>query len=106
MISGVNMLLEDAIIALSFRNMFLSISKIGCEGPSTILEDMENWLEFMISTHFCDLETAQWYNFSTDSTRLEIVGAMQLATHMTVQYLIFFDIVVRKGIPLTYMMSI
>ena len=56
MISGTNMLHEDEIIALGFRNMFLSISKIGCEGPSTTLEDMENWLEFMIRTHFYHLE--------------------------------------------------
>ena len=54
MISGTNMLLEDAIVVLSFRNMFLSISKIGHEGPSTVLEDMENWLEFMIGAHFCE----------------------------------------------------
>ena len=39
-------------------------------------------------------------------TRLAIVGAVQLATHIAVQYLILLDIVVRKGIPLTYMMSI
>ena len=44
MISGVNTLLEDVIIALSLRNMFLSIGKIGCEGPSTVLEDLEHWL--------------------------------------------------------------
>ena len=56
MISGANMLLEDTIVALSFRNMFLSVSKIGHEGPSTVLEDMENWLEFAIVTNFCDLE--------------------------------------------------
>ena len=56
MISGVNTLLEDAIVVLGLRNMFLSISKIGHEGPSTVLEDVENWLEFTISTHFCDLE--------------------------------------------------
>ena len=55
MISGVNMLLEDAIVVLSLRNMFLSISKIGHEGPSTVLEDLENWLEFVINTLFCDM---------------------------------------------------
>ena len=88
MISGTNMLLEDVIIALSFRNMFLGISKIGHEGPSTVLEDVENWFEFMIGIHF---QLALWYNFNTDSTRLEIVGTVQSATHMTVQYLIFLD---------------
>ena len=107
MIIGVNMLFEDMIIALSFRNMFLSISKIGHKGPSTVLEDVENWLEFMIGTHFLDLEAGPAVqNLSTDSTSLAIVGAVQLATHMAVQYLIFLDIVVRKGIPLMYMMSI
>ena len=54
MISGMNLLLEDAIIVLSFRNMFLSIGEIGCRGPSTIFEDVENWLEFLIGTHFHD----------------------------------------------------
>ena len=34
MISGMSTLLEDVIIALSLRNMFLSIGKIGHEGPS------------------------------------------------------------------------
>ena len=58
MISGANMLLEDAIVVLSFRNMFLSVSKIGHEGPSTIMGDVENWLEFVIGTHFCDLEAS------------------------------------------------
>ena len=56
MISGTNMLLEDAIIALGFRNMFLSSSKIGHEGPSSVLWDVENWLEFVIGAHFCHLE--------------------------------------------------
>ena len=56
MISGLNMLLEDVIIMLSLRNMFLSIGKIGHEGPSIILEDLENWLEFMIGTDFQDLK--------------------------------------------------
>ena len=56
MISGVNMLHKNVVVALSFRNMFLSVSKIGCEGSSTILEDVENWLEFTIGTHFRDLE--------------------------------------------------
>ena len=56
MISGANMLLEDMIIALGFRNMFLSVCKIGHEGPSTVLEDKENWFEFVICAHFCDLE--------------------------------------------------
>ena len=59
MISGMNMLLEDAVVVLSLRNMFLSIGKIGHEGPSTVLEDVENWLEFVIGTHFCDLKLAQ-----------------------------------------------
>ena len=49
MVSGTNMLLEDAIVVLSLRNMFLSIGKIGHEGPSTVLEDLEDWLEFVIS---------------------------------------------------------
>ena len=49
MVSGTNMLLEDANIVLSLRNMFLSIGKIGHEGPSTVLEDLEDWLEFVIS---------------------------------------------------------
>ena len=62
-ISDVNILLEDMIAVLSLRNMFLSVSKIGCEGPSTILEDMENWLEFMIGTHFCDLEASPVVQF-------------------------------------------
>ena len=83
MISGMNMLLEDVIIVLSFRNMFLSVSKIGCEGPSTVLEDVENWHEFTIGTHFT-WKPALLSNLSTDSTRLAIVGAMQLATHMVV----------------------
>ena len=56
MIGGMNTLFEDMVIVLGFRNMFLSISKIGCEAPSTILEDVEIWLEFVISTHFHDLE--------------------------------------------------
>ena len=56
MISGMNMLLEDTIIVLSLRNMFLSIGKIGCEGPSIILEDLEHWLEFAIGTDFHDLK--------------------------------------------------
>ena len=32
MLSGANVLLEDAIIALSLRNMFLSVGEIGHEG--------------------------------------------------------------------------
>ena len=63
MISGVNMLLEDVIIALDFRNMFLSVSKIGHEGPFTVLEDMENWLEFAIGTIFCHLEAGPAVQF-------------------------------------------
>ena len=63
MISGVNMLLEDVIVVLSLRDMFLSASKIGHEGPSTILEDVENWLEFMIGTHLCDLEASPLIQF-------------------------------------------
>ena len=58
MISGMNTLLEDVIIALSLRNMFLSIDKIGCEGPSIILEDLEHWLEFTIGTDFHDLKSS------------------------------------------------
>ena len=56
MISGVNTLLKDAIIALSLGNMFLSIGKIGHEGPSIILEYLEHWLEFIISADCCDLK--------------------------------------------------
>ena len=56
MISGLNMLFKDAIIALNLRSMFLSIGKIGHEGPSTVLEDLEHWFEFAISTDFCDLK--------------------------------------------------
>ena len=63
MISGMNMLLEDVFIALSFRNMFLSISKIGHKRLSTVLEDMENWLEFMIGTHFLHLEAGPAVQF-------------------------------------------
>ena len=63
MISGANTLLEDTIVALSLRNMFLSISKIVHEGPSTILEDMEYWLEFAIGTHFHDLEASLLIQF-------------------------------------------
>ena len=58
MISHMNMLLEDTIIVLGFRNMFLSIGKIGHEGPSTVLEDMENWFEFVFCAHFHDLEAS------------------------------------------------
>ena len=54
MISAVNMLLKDVIIALSLRNMFLSIGKIGHEGPSIVLEDLEHWGEFTISADFRD----------------------------------------------------
>ena len=63
MICGVNMILEDAIVALSLRNMFLSVSKIGHQRPSPVLEDMENWLEFMIGAHFCDLEASPVIKF-------------------------------------------
>ena len=56
MISGTNTLLEDVIIPLSLRNMFLSMGKIGCEGPSINLEDLEHWLEFMTGADFCDLK--------------------------------------------------
>ena len=49
MISGMDMLLKDVIIALNLRNMFLSIGKIGHEGPSIVLEDMEHWFEFTFS---------------------------------------------------------
>ena len=52
MIHGMNMHLEDAIIALSLRIMFLSNGKIGQEGPSIVMEDLEHWLEFMISADF------------------------------------------------------
>ena len=56
MISGMNTLLEDGIIALSLRNMFLGISKIGHEGPSIVMEDLEHWLQFVISADFHDLK--------------------------------------------------
>ena len=56
MISGVNMLLEDAIIALSLRDMFLSICKICHEGLSIVLKDLEHWFEFMIGADFHDLK--------------------------------------------------
>ena len=54
MTSGMNTLLEDVIIALSLRNMFLGIGKIGHERLSIILEDSEHLLEFGISTDFHD----------------------------------------------------
>ena len=54
MIIGANTLLKDAIITLSLRNLFLIIGKIGCEGPSNVLEDLEHWFEFVISTDFHD----------------------------------------------------
>ena len=63
MISGMNTLLEDMIIVLGFRNMFLSICKIDHEEPSTVLEDVENWLEFSISTHFPHLEAGPAVQF-------------------------------------------
>ena len=56
MISGMNMLLKDAIIAFGLGNMFLSIGKIGCEGPSIVLENLEHWFEFEIGTDFHDLK--------------------------------------------------
>ena len=58
MISGMNMLLKDMIIVLSLRNMFLGIGKIGCEGPSIVLEDLEHWFEFAIGEDFCDLKAS------------------------------------------------
>ena len=58
MISGANMLLKDLIMALSLRNMLLSIGKIGHEGPSIVLEHVEHWFEFAISTDFHDLKAA------------------------------------------------
>ena len=56
MISGMNMLLKDAIIALSLLNMFLSVGKIGHEGPSIVLEDLDHWFEFAIGADFHDLK--------------------------------------------------
>ena len=56
MISGANMLLKDAIIVLNLRNMLLSVGKIGHEGPSIVLEDLEHWFEFVIGADFCDLK--------------------------------------------------
>ena len=56
MIGGVNTLLKDAIIALSLKNMFLGIGKIGHEGPSIVLEDLELWFQFTISADLCDLK--------------------------------------------------
>ena len=58
MISGMNMFFKDTIIALSPRNIFLSIGKIGHEGPSIILEDLEHWFEFVIGTDFHDLKAS------------------------------------------------
>ena len=52
------------------------------------------------------LKPAYWYKFSTDSTRDVIVGAVQSATNIAVQNLIFLDIVVKKAIPLMYIMSV
>ena len=63
MISGVHMLLEDEIIVLSFRNMFLSVSQIGHEGPSIIFDDLEHWFEFMIGTDFHDLKAVPFIYF-------------------------------------------
>ena len=57
MISGAN---TDVIIALSLRNRFLSIGKIGHEGLSLVLEDLEHWLEFMIGADFHDLKAGPW----------------------------------------------
>ena len=56
MISGSNMLLKHVVIVLSLRNMFLSIGKIGHEGPSIVLEDLEHWFEFAIGADFHDLK--------------------------------------------------
>ena len=84
MITGAKMLLEDVIVALSFRNMFLSISKSGHEGPSTILWMWRTGLNLQSAHTSVTWKLAQWYNFSTDSTRLAIVGAMQSAIHMAV----------------------
>ena len=58
MINGMNILLKDAVIVLSLRNMFLSIGKISHEGPSIVLEDSEHWFEFMIGTDFHDLKVS------------------------------------------------
>ena len=63
MISGMNTLLKDAIIALSLRNMFLSTGKIGHEGPSIVLEDLEHWFEFTISADFDDLKAGLLISF-------------------------------------------
>ena len=48
--------LKDAIIALSLRNMFLTIGMIGWEGPSIVLEDLEHWFGFAIGADFHDLK--------------------------------------------------
>ena len=100
MISGTNTLLKDAIIVLSLRNMFLSIGKIGHEGPSIIMEDLEHWFEFTTLVESV-LKLYQWASFQVME-----VGAVQSATHIKVQYLIFLVIVVKRGIPLTYIMLI
>ena len=63
MISGAKILLEDVAIVFGFRSMFLSISKIGHKGPSSVLEDMEYWLEFVISTHLLHLEAGPAVQF-------------------------------------------
>ena len=58
MICGTNMLLKDAIVVLSLRNMFLRIGKIGCEGPSIVLKDLEHWFEFVIGANFHDFKAS------------------------------------------------
>ena len=58
MISGMNMLLRDMIVALSLRNIFLSFGKTGHEGPFIVLEDLQYWLEFSIGADYCDLKAS------------------------------------------------
>ena len=55
MICVMNTLLEDTIIALSLRNMFLCVGKIGHEEP-IVLSDLEHLLEFVIGANFHDLK--------------------------------------------------
>ena len=65
---------------------FLSIGKIGHEGPSIFLEDLEHWVQFTINTDFCDLKAGPLIVFSTDSSRDVLVGAVQPTTHIALQY--------------------
>ena len=63
LIRGMNTLLKDVIIELNLRNLFLSIGKIGREGPSIVLEVLEHWFEFRIDTDFFDLKAGPLVQF-------------------------------------------